>query len=152
MRPPLWRAIIYGSFGALVTAGLIGIPTALIPNPLFSRMILPDTIDYVIFAATVVLVAALAATYAWPSACPLPQGRTTLGTVATYFAVGCPVCNKLVLLLLGTSGALQWFAPIQPLLGVLGLGLLAWALAVRVRAVRLRGRSVAPVDTVERPA
>ncbi len=139
MRPSIGQIVMYGWIGALAAAGLIGLPTALIPNLLFSRMIPPDTVDYIIFAATIVLAGALAASYAWPVACPLPQGRTTLGTVATYFAVGCPVCNKLVLLLLGTSGALQWFAPIQPLLGVLGIGLLAWALVLRIRALRNPG-------------
>ncbi|MCS7257457.1 MAG: hypothetical protein RMJ05_01525 [Thermomicrobium sp.] len=151
MRPSIGQIVMYGWIGALAAAGLIGLPTALIPNPLFTRMIPPDTVDYIIFAATVVLAAALAATYSWPTACPLPQGRTTLGTVAAYFAVGCPVCNKLVLVLLGTSGALQWFAPIQPLLGVLGIGLLAWTLALRIRAIRPNLQTPVRTGTAKRP-
>ena len=50
------------------------------------------------------------------------------------FAVGCPVCNKPVLLLAGTSGALGWFAPIQPLLGALAVAAPAAALVLRLRA------------------
>jgi hypothetical protein len=34
---------------------------------------------------------------------------------------------------LGTSGALTWFAPVQPYLGLVALGLLAWALRTRLR-------------------
>lgn len=41
------------------------------------------------------------------------------GTFLAYFAVGCPVCNKLALVALGYSGALQYFAPIQPYLAAL---------------------------------
>ena len=41
-----------------------------------------------------------------------------LAGAVTYLAVGCPVCNKVVLVALGTSGALSWFAPVQPLLGL----------------------------------
>ena len=52
----------------------------------------------------------------------------------SVFAVGCPVCNKLVLLLLGTSGAMTWFAPLQPALAVLSVVGLAWALRIRWRA------------------
>lgn len=54
--------------------------------------------------------------------------------MVTFFAVGCPVCNKLVLLAVGTSGALAWFEPVQPVLSVLALGLLAWALIRRLRS------------------
>ena len=48
------------------------------------------------------------------------------------FAISCPVCNKLVVLALGTSGALTYFAPIQPLLGFLSVGLLLYALRAQL--------------------
>jgi hypothetical protein len=133
MHAPVTRAILYGFLGAVGTAFMVGVPTALIPNPVFGRMIPPDEFDYLVFAATVILASALAATSAWPIACPLPERRIAAGSLATFFAVGCPTCNKLVLLLLGSSGAVQWFAPLQPLLGVAGLALLASALIYRLR-------------------
>ncbi|GGC67284.1 hypothetical protein [Hoyosella rhizosphaerae] len=40
---------------------------------------------------------------------------------AALFAVGCPVCNKLILLAIGTSGALSVWAPIQPILAVVAV-------------------------------
>ncbi|GGT37392.1 hypothetical protein GCM10010271_46780 [Streptomyces kurssanovii] len=45
----------------------------------------------------------------------------------SLLAVGCPVCNKLVLVLLGTSGALTYWAPLQPLVAVVSFVLLAEA-------------------------
>lgn len=56
-----------------------------------------------------------------------------IGGLVSFFAVGCPVCNKLVLVALGSTGALQWFAPIQPILAVAALGLLIWALRRRLQ-------------------
>jgi hypothetical protein len=54
------------------------------------------------------------------------------------FAVGCPVCNKLVVLALGFSGAMTYFTPLQPILGV---GALVLTLAVlRRRIAELSGR------------
>lgn len=135
MQRNLIRAMLYAVLGAALTVLVIGVPTALVPNPIFGRMIPPDTVDYLVFGITVVLAAALAATYAWPAACPLPERRLAAGTIATYFAVGCPTCNKLVLLLLGSGGALQWFAPLQPVLGLLGIVLLASSLVYRVRLI-----------------
>jgi hypothetical protein len=50
--------------------------------------------------------------------------------------VGCPACNKIAVLLLGVSGALNLWAPIQPLVGVASVGLLAWALQRRLAGER----------------
>ena len=77
---------------------------------------------------------------------PASEARgTTLGTLAgfgAFLAIGCPVCNKIALVLLGTSGALTIFAPIQPLIGAASLILLAGTLAWRLRS-RARGGACA---------
>jgi hypothetical protein len=67
---------------------------------------------------------------------------STLGTIAglgAFLAIGCPVCNKLALVLLGTSGALSIWAPLQPVIGGASLLLLAGTLAWRLRARRSGG-------------
>lgn len=46
------------------------------------------------------------------------------------------MCNKAVVALLGVSGALTIWAPIQPLLGVASLALLGYALRRRLTAER----------------
>jgi hypothetical protein len=57
------------------------------------------------------------------------------------------VCNKLVLVLvlvlvaLGSSGAMTWFAPAQPLLAAVSIAGLAWALRGRSAC----SRSSAPI-------
>jgi hypothetical protein len=51
----------------------------------------------------------------------------------SFFAVGCPVCNKLVVIALGTVGARRWFEPVQPLLAVASIVLMAVALRTRLR-------------------
>ena len=68
---------------------------------------------------------------------PAEARSTTLGTIAgfgAFLAIGCPVCNKIALVLLGTSGALTLFAPIQPVIGAVSLALLAGTLAWRLRS------------------
>ncbi|MEO8462662.1 MAG: hypothetical protein ABI555_05585, partial [Chloroflexota bacterium] len=73
-----------------------------------------------------------------------PQG-TTLGTIAgfgAFLAIGCPICNKIALILLGTSGALSIYAPIQPVIGAVSLALLAGTIVWRFR-LRVRGACAA---------
>ena len=63
-----------------------------------------------------------------------------IGGFLAWFAVGCPVCNKLALLALGYSGAITWFAPVQPFLAIAALALTGVALVWR-----LRGQVTCPV-------
>lgn len=123
---------------AFVSALAIGLPTDVIPNPVFGRQGTPvEPWAVPVLLLTAVLSGLLFATYF--------QGGDTnddldrpgrfggLGGLLSFFAVGCPICNKLVVVALGTSGALTWFAPVQPYLGLVALALLIWALRVRLR-------------------
>jgi hypothetical protein len=78
---------------------------------------------------------------AGPAARVAGRDGATMGTVASFgafLAIGCPVCNKIALVLLGTSGALTIFAPLQPIIGATSLALLTGTLAWRFR-LRTRG-------------
>ena len=67
------------------------------------------------------------------------------GGMLAWFAVGCPVCNKFALLALWYSGAITWFAPVQPFLAIGALFLTTGALIWR-----LRGQVACPVATPQR--
>jgi hypothetical protein len=118
---------------AVATFVVLGLSTAVIPNPVFGRSIPPTSWAMNVLIATSVLTGLLTATYV---AASTPSGldrKGTLGAFLAYLAIGCPVCNKLALLALGTSGAVQFFAPMQPYLAAGGILALLWALSVRLR-------------------
>lgn len=139
---------------------VIAVPTALIDTPLFGREIPPTWWAWPSLIASSILGGLLAATYVRdPAMLPavvdggsMVRGRSgddhetdedrsnrrrgTVGGLLTFFAVGCPVCNKLVLIALGSAGALTWFEPIQPLLQAAAVGLLGWALVARLEGER----------------
>ena len=111
-----------------------GVPTGIIDTPFYARMTPVEWWNYPFWLASAVLVGLLAATYAsGPEAGRTTGvgGKTLGGSLFSVFAIGCPVCNKLVVLALGTGGAMTYFAPIQPALGFLSVGLLLYALRVR---------------------
>lgn len=131
----------------LATAGsllVLGVPTAVIPNPFFIRMTSTETFNVVIWLASAPLIGLLVATYVRPSRHighrrdEPGAGRATLGGVAAYLAIGCPICNKVVVAALGVSGALSIFAPLQPLIGAASVAILGATLAWRLRT-RARG-------------
>lgn len=132
---------------ALLTFAALGLSTAVIPNPVFGRSIAPTDWAMEVLVITSVLTGLLTATYVATGAAA--QGldrRGTVGALLSYFAIGCPVCNKLVLIALGTTGAVQFFAPVQPYLAVAGIVVLAWALLVRLRGEMVCAY-VPPADT-----
>lgn len=140
-----WTARRYAAAGlfAVGFAVAIGVPTVLIPNPVFSREVAVVAWNYPVWVATSVLSGMLAATYlradrlAAETSEPAGGARTSrlgvAGGVLTWFAVGCPVCNKIALVVLGYSGAITWFAPFQPVLAAAALALTAAALLIRLR-------------------
>lgn len=140
--PRQWWAAVWATAGSLV---LLGVPTVLIPNSLFTREIPPTVWSYPVWILTSVLMGLLVATYVKPrrstgeivdDAPPVSDKGSRFGMAGTalaWFAIGCPVCNKIVLLLIGASGAMTWFAPVQPFLAALALVLTTIALGVRLR-------------------
>lgn len=126
-----WRWIA-GAGAAALSAVIVGVPTDIIDTDLFTRMTPVRWWEYPVLVLAAVL------TGLWV-AIPRATGekRGTAGvagaTTAAVFAVGCPVCNKIVVGLLGVSGALGVWAPIQPLLAVLSLAALAAAVMIRWR-------------------
>jgi hypothetical protein len=141
------------AIAAAATAGTaltIGIPTDVIPNPWFDRVVGVRPLDVGVLVALSLLMGALAATYASAGSSGAAAPRAGLGSgVLGWFAVGCPVCNKAVVLLLGASGATGTFEPLQPALGVAAVILAAAALAIRLRALR-RGACELPARSPQR--
>jgi hypothetical protein len=140
------RAALYGAAAGVATTLLIGIPTVLIPNPFFSRMVPVRPRDYLFLAITILLTSALAASYALPATCSLQDGKMAAGGFLSFLAVGCPVCNKIVVLAIGASGAMNYFAPLQPILALASTLLLSYAIWIRLRSVALAHATTAATD------
>lgn len=149
------RFLAWAAASTIAALAAFGLVSAIIPNPVFARRIPPEPFAIAVWLVSAPLMGLVAATYVAPprlagAATPLAtaslsgeddQRAGALGTVAgvgAFLAIGCPVCNKLALVLLGTSGALGIWAPIQPVVGVVSLVLLVGTLAWRLRS-RARG-------------
>jgi hypothetical protein len=135
-----WAALI----GGVLTMLAVAIPTAVIPSPIFGRAIEVTWWSYPVVIVTGILGGLLVATYVRMSPAVVeepaaaverdrPMTIGAIGGLVSFFAVGCPVCNKIVLIALGASGAVTWFAPIQPYLALASVVLMMWALRARLR-------------------
>jgi hypothetical protein len=141
-----WTAVL-----AVVSGLVFGLVSAMIPNPVFGRSVPPEPFAYWVWLLSAPLMGLVLATYAVPPlparagiARPLTMGdgatierrSTRLGGIASFaafLAIGCPVCNKVALVLLGASGAMSFWAPLQPIVGAASLVLLVITAAWRLR-------------------
>ncbi len=152
--PRRWAAAVLGSGAAFL---LLGLPTDLVPNPVFGRQIAAPAWTLPVLVVTAMLSGLLLATYvrepglhaggdgvggdadadaaavATEARLDGDQRRAGVGGLLSFLAIGCPTCNKLVLLALGSSGAITWFEPVQPVLAVAGVAMLVWALRRRLQ-------------------
>jgi hypothetical protein len=122
--------------GSSILTGLfISLPTAIIKTPIFGREIEVTPWSVPVVIATSILSGMLFATYIKMEQ-SIDEDRSLkvggAGALFSFLAVGCPVCNKLALIALGYSGAIQYFAPVQPYLAAAGILLLAYALRKRL--------------------
>lgn len=145
--PRRWRAAALGAVAAFL---LLGLPTDLVPNPLFARQIVAPGWTLPVLVVSALLSGLLLASYVEAERSAAGDGvdpdrpgtadvgldsdqrRATFGGFLSFLAIGCPTCNKLVLLALGSSGAITWFEPVQPVLAAAGVVLLAWAVRRRL--------------------
>ena len=123
-----WR----GALAAVLSALVVGVPTDVIDTDWFTRMTPVRWWEYPVLALTALLTGLW---FAIVRVAADERGRASvLGTsLLSTLAVGCPVCNKIVVGLLGVSGALGVWAPVQPVLALISLAALAAAVIVRWR-------------------
>ena len=55
------------------------------------------------------------------------------GSVGGFFSFSCAICNKLLIWLLGLSGVIAYFIPIQPVLGVISVALLGYSVYMQLK-------------------
>ena len=121
-------AVAAGAVAALV----IGVPTGIVSTSFYTRMTPVLWWNYPVWGASAALVGLTFATYVRARPAAVGPGRTVAASVLSTFAVGCPICNKLVVGLIGATGALTYWAPLQPILGIVSVAMLMAGLSMRI--------------------
>ncbi len=123
------KYILVGLGIGILFFSLSGIITSLLPNPLFTRMTPIKTLDYVFLTSSSILLGTYAGVHYYKknNANKCNTAATT-GSIGSFLAFACPVCNKLLVILFGATALMTYFEPYQPLLGFLSNGLLIGAL------------------------
>ena len=106
---------------------LLGTITALWNNSFFIRMTEVNGWDYIILSFESLLIGLFFGIRAPHCA----TKKAAIGGVLGFVGFGCPVCNKILLLLFGSSILLSYFEPVRYYAGASGLLLFSYALIQR---------------------
>lgn len=128
------KAWFMTTLAAAIGLAAIGLTTAIFENWFFVRMTPVRAQDYVIWILSSVLMGLIVGSY-FVTSSTSGDGKILSGGLLSVLAVGCPTCNKLVVLLLGTTGALTFFAPLQLYIGIASVLLLGWTLLLRAKVL-----------------
>lgn len=143
-------AIVIGSAAALLIFIVFGIVTVLIKNPFFTRMTPIHWYDYVFLVLTSLLSGAYIGLWYYNknnakkinSKCDYTAAGWTFGG---FFSFSCAICNKLLIWLLGLSWVVAYFMPFQPILGVISIGLLGYAVFSQLRILIVQNKQIKTV-------
>lgn len=145
MRIRVFKHIAIGIAVSLVAVLVFGAPTGLIPNPLFGRMIPSTLLDYVFLALTSLLLAAYVALHLYAKSSDRKPATVSAygGLLGGVMAFGCPLCNKVFVLALGTSSILNYIEPFRPVIGAVSFAVMG--VAVYLKAKTSLGATACPV-------
>ncbi len=147
MNPQTLKAIGIGVISTIGAFFIFGAPTGLIPNPVFTRMIPSLPLDYVFLALTSVLVGAYAGLHFYGKQENTKSQNATAysGVIGGIVAFGCPICNKVFVMALGTTSVMTYIEPYRPIIGAISVIIMGLAVFVKARQVRT-GVCPAPVS------
>ena len=106
---------------------LLGTITALWNNSFFIRMTEVNGWDYIILSFESLMIGLFFGIRAPHCA----TKKAVIGGVLGFVGFGCSICNKILLLLFGSSFLLSYFEPVRHYAGALGLLLFSYALIQR---------------------
>ena len=136
------NSIIIGSIVAFLIFLAFGTATVLIKNPFFIRMTPIHWYDYAFLVLTALLTGVYACLYHYNKSNKEPFDKkcnytAAGGVIGGLFSFGCAICNKLLVFLLGLSGIMIYFMPLQPILGVISIAILSYAVYIQLRNMKI---------------
>lgn len=107
---------------------IMGIPTALIPNPFvtYSRMTPITNLDYFFLFTTSALLAILISLKLYFKSKKQIGVKELIGGTLGFVAFSCPLCSILLVTLLGSVIISSFIEPLRPLLGIISIIILSY--------------------------
>jgi|TARA_B100001964_G_scaffold245570_1_gene333561 hypothetical protein len=117
---------------------VLGITTDIIPTIFYKRMIQTSILDYVFLISTSIMLGGyLTLNVYGKSKLGKKEDVVALGGGITgLFAFGCPMCNAILITIVGTGSIMFYYEYIRPLVGILSVCIIAFCMYFLLRNKR----------------
>lgn len=122
------RGLARGAGAAVAMFLLLGTVAALWANPLFMRMTPAGGFEI----GLLLLQSLLAGVYVGLPASRCGKRTAGAGAIVGFLGIACPVCNKVLVLLIGSALLLEYFEPVRIYVALGGAALLALAVWLKL--------------------
>ena len=126
------RSVFRGILVALGVFLIVGTVVALWPNPFFVRMTPTSGFEVALLAAQSILLGV----YLVIPMTACANKLASIGGVASFLGIACPICNKVLLFLFGAQVLLTYLEPARIYIAAAGTLITAIAVVVRWRRFR----------------
>ena len=137
-RDKILISILIGIVSSVILYFLLGIPTAVIDNNKFMRMIPKTSLDtFFLLSITPLfgLYAGLAGyIYLRQQKASINYGMT--GGVGGLFAISCPTCIYILVAVFGAAFMLKYYDPIRPFIGLISLAIIIFGISKNIQIIK----------------
>lgn len=122
------RDVARGLGAAIAMFVVLGTMAALWKNPLFMRMTPAGGFEI----SLLLLQSVLAGVFLGLPQSPCGKRTAGAGAIIGFLGIACPVCNKILVLLIGSALLLEYFEPVRLYVALVGAGLLGLAVWLKL--------------------
>lgn len=131
--------ILIGIVAAIAIFFFFGIPTDVIENQKYIRMVPATFLDMLTLVITSLLFGTYIGLtmYIWFEKKGNPFSSSAAGgTVGSFVAISCPTCIHILVSIFGAAFLLKYLDPLRPFIGFLSLGLISFGIYKNIQLLR----------------
>lgn len=134
------RFFIIGVISAIIIFFLFGIPTDVIPNKLYTRMIPSTSLDLFFLSIISLMLGTYTGLFFYLRYKKKKQSNAAAyaGTGGSFLAISCPICISLLVWVFGAAVLMAYLEPLRPYIGFLSIGLIGFGLYGQIKIIKKR--------------
>ena len=132
------RFSIIGIISAVIIFFLFGIPTDVIPNKFYARMIPSTSLDIFFLIAISLMLGIYIGLFFYLRHKKKKQSNAAAyaGTGGSFLAISCPICINLLVWIFGAAVLMAYLEPLRPYIGFLSIGLIGFGLYREIEIIK----------------
>ncbi len=132
------KFLLIGVISFIIIFLIFGIPTDVISNKLYTRMV-PSTKLDLFFLVTVSLMLGIyigLSFYLRDKKKKQKNAAAYTGAAGSFLAISCPICIQFLLLIFGAAALMAYLQPLRPYIGFLSIGLIGLGLYKEIEIIK----------------